>query len=50
MALGSGNGEKDNGHHDRMDDIAVKSEELSEKSAAADSCEKQCAKARRFRR
>jgi hypothetical protein len=28
-----------------MDDIAVKSEELGEKSAAADSCEKQCAKA-----
>jgi hypothetical protein len=49
MALGPGNGEKDNGHDDRMDDIAVKSEELGEKSAAADPGEKQCAKARRFR-
>jgi DNA-binding HxlR family transcriptional regulator len=28
MALGRGNGEKDNRHHDRMDDIAVKSEQL----------------------
>jgi DNA-binding HxlR family transcriptional regulator len=28
MALGPGNGEKDNAHHDRMDDIAVKSEQL----------------------
>ena len=49
IALGPSNGEKDNGHYNRMDDIAVKGEELGEKSAAADSCEKQCAKARRFR-
>jgi len=49
IALGPGNGEEDNGHNDRMDDIAVKREQLGEKSAAADSCEKQCAKARRFR-
>jgi hypothetical protein len=30
--------------HDRADEITVQGKELSEESATADSCEKQCAK------
>jgi hypothetical protein len=48
IALGPSNGEKDDGHHDGVDDVAVQREEPREEGAATDCCEKQCAKARRL--
>src|ERR1700687_4936475 len=49
IALGPRNGEEDDGHYDRVGDTTVKSEQLREECAPADSSEKQCAKARRLR-